>query len=221
MSNIQKLLKMNYSNIKLAKRQAILTIILFIAMSTINPIVLNMLINVIVLKMSYEVIIYEINYEVNNLTRSLVFKKEEYIKSKYLSLFINLVLGSILLTICYFILYKYSPARVILPQYSSMLWSGILASVFGICVLIPLIFKIGAKKVRFIGILIITVTMFLPMGILMSEWMIANVVVTGFERHIIAILRTIGLPMIGLILSTGIIMVSYKASLNIYENRYI
>lgn len=59
MKNIINLVKMSYSNLNAVKSILLISIILFIVGSIINPIFLNMLIGIIVYQMTYQVIAYE------------------------------------------------------------------------------------------------------------------------------------------------------------------
>ena len=160
MKNIINLVKMSYSNLNAVKSILLISIILFIVGSIINPIFLNMLIGIIVYQMTYQVIAYEESYGIDYLIASLPVTKKEYITSRYIFGLTSTIISILIFTVTYRLVLTFSSKSYDIIDFKTMLTVGIASSIILVSVLIPSILKFGIVKGRvFITIVGLSIVM--------------------------------------------------------------
>lgn len=215
MSNIINLLKLNYTNLKAIKNTVLLSCVLFTIAGIANPMFLSMLPGLIVFNMTYQTIAYEDMHGIDNLIGYLPVTRNEYVMSKYIGIIINMMVGIVAFSLCYFIgKYILGSGENLLP-YDLMISISIVSSVCGICAIIPCILKMGMVKGRMIGTVLMILAMMVP------SLLISLAEETDIAMTIMIKLSNIGIPMISSGISVVVLVLSYVISLKIYENKEI
>lgn len=215
MKNIINLVKMSYSNLNAVKSILLISIILFIVGSIINPIFLNMLIGIIVYQMTYQVIAYEESYGIDYLIASLPVTKKEYITSRYIFGLTSTIISILIFTVTYRLVLTFSSKSYDIIDFKTMLTVGIASSIILVSVLIPSILKFGIVKGRvFITIVGLSIVM-AP-----ASWISAM----AEEKEAMIFLskiNEIGIGTIFLIVSVVVMIISYIISQKIYRNKQV
>ena len=206
MKNIINLVKMSYSNLNAVKSILLISIILFIVGSIINPIFLNMLIGIIVYQMTYKVIAYEESYGIDYLIASLPVTKKEYITSRYIFGLTSTIISILIFTVTYRLVLTFSSKSYDIIDFKTMLTVGIASSIILVSVLIPSILKFGIVK----GRVFITIV---GLSIVMAEEKEAMIFLSKINE--------IGIGTIFLIVSVVVMIISYIISQKIYRNKQV
>ena len=215
MKNIINLVKMSYSNLTAVKNILLISIIIFIAGSIINPIFLNMLIGIIVYQMTYQVIAYEESYGIDYLIASLPVTKKEYITSRYIFGLTSTIISILIFTITYRLVLRFSSESYNIMDFKIMLAVGIVSSVVLVSVLIPSILKFGIVK----GRVFLTVA---GLAIVMAPASLISAMVEEKEVMIfLSNINEIGIGTICLIVSAVVLIISYISSQKIYKNKQV
>lgn len=215
MNNIMNLVKMSFINLKSIRKMILFSTILFALGSIINPVFLNMLIGMMVYQAAYSVMSYEDNDGIDYLIASLPVSKKEYVLSRYVFSIICTAVSIIIFILMYYITMKFSPVKEGFLDYKISLKMGITTAIVLSSALIPSILKFGIIQGRtfimVLGMLIVFVPAF-AIGALSQE---------SKALEIIMKLNEIGIYNICLIVSVLALIISYFASVKIYENKEI
>lgn len=215
MKNIINLVKMSYSNLNAVKSILLISIILFIAGSIINPIFLNMLIGIIVYQMTYQVIAYEESYGIDYLIASLPVTKKEYITSRYIFGLTSTIISILIFTVTYRLVLTFSSKLYDIIDFKTMLTVGIASSIILVSVLIPSILKFGIVK----GRVFITIV---GLSIVMAPASLISAMAEEKEAMIfLSKINEIGIGTIFLIVSVVVMIISYIISQKIYRNKQV
>ena len=215
MKNIINLVKMSYSNLNAVKSILLISIILFIAGSIINPIFLNMLIGIIVYQMTYQVIAYEESYGIDYLIASLPVTKKEYITSRYIFGLTSTIISILIFTVTYRLVLTFSSKSYDIIDFKTMLTVGIASSIILVSVLIPSILKFGIVK----GRVFITIV---GLSIVMAPASLISAMAEEKEAMIfLSKINEIGIGTIFLIVSVVVMIMSYIISQKIYRNKQV
>lgn len=215
MKNIINLVKMSYSNLNAVKSILLISIILFIAGSIINPIFLNMLIGIIVYQMTYQVIAYEESYGIDYLIASLPVTKKEYITSRYIFGLTSTIISILIFTVTYRLVLTFSSKSYDIIDFKTMLTVGIASSIILVSVLIPSILKFGIVK----GRVFITIV---GLSIVMAPASLISAMAEEKEAMIfLSKINEIGIGTIFLIVSVVVMIISYIISQKIYRNKQV
>lgn len=215
MKNIINLVKMSYSNLNAVKSILLISIIIFIAGSVINPIFLNMLIGIIVYQMTYQVIAYEESYGIDYLIALLPVKKKEYITSRYIFGLTSIIISILIFTVTYRLVLNFSSQSNNIMDFKTMLIIGITSSIVLVSVLIPSILKFGIVKGR---VFITVVGLF----IVMAPASLISAMVEEKEAMIfLSKINEIGISTIFLVVSVVVLIISYITSQKIYKNKQV
>lgn len=215
MKNIINLVKMSYSNLNALKSILLISIILFIAGSIINPIFLNMLIGIIVYQMTYQVIAYEESYGIDYLIASLPVTKKEYITSRYIFGLTSTIISILIFTVTYRLVLTFSSKSYDIIDFKTMLTVGIASSIILVSVLIPSILKFGIVK----GRVFITIV---GLSIVMAPASLISAMAEEKEAMIfLSKINEIGIGTIFLIVSVVVMIISYIISQKIYRNKQV
>ena len=215
MKNIINLVKMSYSNLNAVKSILLISIILFIVGSIINPIFLNMLIGIIVYQMTYQVIAYEESYGIDYLIASLPVTKKEYITSRYIFGLTSTIISILIFTVTYRLVLTFSSKSYDIIDFKTMLTVGIASSIILVSVLIPSILKFGIVK----GRVFITIV---GLSIVMAPASLISAMAEEKEAMIfLSKINEIGIGTIFLIVSVVVRIISYIISQKIYRNKQV
>ena len=215
MKNIINLVKMSYSNLNAVKSILLISIILFIVGSIINPIFLNMLIGIIVYQMTYQVIAYEESYGIYYLIASLPVTKKEYITSRYIFGLTSTIISILIFTVTYRLVLTFSSKSYDIIDFKTMLTVGIASSIILVSVLIPSILKFGIVK----GRVFITIV---GLSIVMAPASLISAMAEEKEAMIfLSKINEIGIGTIFLIVSVVVMIISYIISQKIYRNKQV
>ena len=215
MKNIINLVKMSYSNLNAVKSILLISIILFIVGSLINPIFLNMLIGIIVYQMTYQVIAYEESYGIDYLIASLPVTKKEYITSRYIFGLTSTIISILIFTVTYRLVLTFSSKSYDIIDFKTMLTVGIASSIILVSVLIPSILKFGIVK----GRVFITIV---GLSIVMAPASLISAMAEEKEAMIfLSKINEIGIGTIFLIVSVVVMIISYIISQKIYRNKQV
>ena len=215
MKNIINLVKMSYSNLNAVKSILLISIIIFIAGSVINPIFLNMLIGIIVYQMTYQVIAYEESYGIDYLIASLPVTKKEYITSRYIFGLTSTIISILIFTVTYRLVLTFSSKSYDIIDFKTMLTVGIASSIILVSVLIPSILKFGIVK----GRVFITIV---GLSIVMAPASLISAMAEEKEAMIfLSKINEIGIGTIFLVVSVVVLIISYITSQKIYKNKQV
>ena len=215
MKNIINLVKMSYSNLNAVKSILLISIILFIVGSIINPIFLNMLIGIIVYQMTYQVIAYEESYGIDYLIASLPVTKKEYITSRYIFGLTSTIISILIFTVTYRLVLTFSSKSYDIIDFKTMLTVGIASSIILVSVLIPSILKFGIVK----GRVFITIV---GLSIVMAPASLISAMAEEKEAMIfLSKINEIGIGTIFLIVSVVVMIISYIISQKLYRNKQV
>lgn len=215
MKNIINLVKMSYSNLNAVKSILLISIIIFIAGSVINPIFLNMLIGIIVYQMTYQVIAYEESYGIDYLIASLPVTKKEYITSRYIFGLTSTIISILIFTVTYRLVLTFSSKLYDIIDFKTMLTVGIASSIILVSVLIPSILKFGIVK----GRVFITIV---GLSIVMAPASLISAMAEEKEAMIfLSKINEIGIGTIFLVVSVVVLIISYITSQKIYKNKQV
>ena len=215
MKNIINLVKMSYSNLNAVKSILLISIILFIVGSIINPIFLNMLIGIIVYQMTYQVIAYEESYGIDYLIASLPVTKKEYITSRYIFGLTSTIISILIFTVTYRLVLTFSSKSYDIIDFKTMLTVGIASSIILVSVLIPSILKFGIVKGR-------VFTTIVGLSIVMAPASLISAMAEEKEAMIfLSKINEIGIGTIFLIVSVVVMIISYIISQKIYRNKQV
>lgn len=215
MKNIINLVKMSYSNLNAVKSILLISIILFIVGSIINPIFLNMLIGIIVYQMTYQVIAYEESYGIDYLIASLPVTKKEYITSRYIFGLTSTIISILIFTVTYRLVLTFSSKLYDIIDFKTMLTVGIASSIILVSVLIPSILKFGIVK----GRVFITIV---GLSIVMAPASLISAMAEEKEAMIfLSKINEIGIGTIFLVVSVVVLIISYITSQKIYKNKQV
>lgn len=215
MNNIINLVKMSYSNFNAVKKTLMLSIGIFAVISIFNPTFLNMLIGMAVYSSVYQVMAYEDTYGIDNLIGYVPVTRDEYVISRYVLSFINIIIGSCICIICYYIASKYSPEQNLILDYRFTLYTGVTSAILLVSVSIPLVLKFGVIESRIISTIILLSIIMVP------AFAASSLDETGVLNDIIIKMNEIGMPTIFIILNILIVVISYLISKNVYNKKEI
>lgn len=215
MNNIINLVKMSYSNFNAVKKTLMLSIGIFAVISIFNPTFLNMLIGMAVYSSVYQVMAYEDTYGIDNLIGYVPVTRDEYVISRYVLSFINIIIGSCICIICYYIASKYSPEQNLILDYRFTLYTGVTSAILLVSVSIPLVLKFGVIESRIISTIILLSIIMVP------AFAASSLDETGVLNDIIKKMNEIGMPTIFIILNILIVVISYLISKNVYNKKEI
>lgn len=214
MNNIINLTKMSFTNLKSVYKQIWYIWIIWIGIAIYNPSFLNILLGMSVLLTVYQVMAYEDHNNINYLISYLPVKRKEYVLSRYLLGIVSILLASILLCIVYFVSTKINPSQVM--SLDILLPTSIISAILSMSVIIPLVLKFGINKGRLFMTMIGIVVSTIPVSI-MSE--ISEDPKT--LETIMNAINTLGIPVITVVTSVIILLISIAISINLYKNKEI
>lgn len=211
MENIINLTKMSFNNLTSIFKNTGIVLLIWLVIAIINPSFLSMLFAMGGYLLLYQIMAYEDMYKIDNLILSLPVKKSEYIISRYVLGITISVISIIFLTIFYLITNMINSNNIPLDIYILI---GVISSVISISSIIPIVIKFGVTKGRLIVLIIFMLIVGLPMGIvgiLGEEPQILKLVLSMVDRF--------GLPLIVLLLSFVILLISIIISLKLYNKK--
>ena len=214
MNNIINLTKMSFTNLKSVYKQIWYIWIIWIGIAIYNPSFLNILLGMSVLLTVYQVMAYEDHNNINYLISYLPVKRKEYVLSRYLLGIVSILLASILLCIVYFVSRKINPSQVM--SLDILLPTSIISAILSMSVIIPLVLKFGINKGRLFMTMIGIVVSTIPVSI-MSE-------ISEDPKTLETIMNAInalGIPVITVVTSVIILLISIAISINLYKNKEI
>ena len=214
MNNIINLTKMSFTNLKSVYKQIGYIWIIWIGIAIYNPSFLNILLGMSVLLTVYQVMAYEDHNNINYLISYLPVKRKEYVLSRYLLGIVSILLASILLCIVYFVSTKINPSQVM--SLDILLPTSIISAILSMSVIIPLVLKFGINKGRLFMTMIGIVVSTIPVSI-MSE-------ISEDPKTLETIMNAInalGIPVITVVTSVIILLISIAISINLYKNKEI
>ena len=214
MNNIINLTKMSFTNLKSVYKQIWYIWIIWIGIAIYNPSFLNILLGMSVLLTVYQVMAYEDHNNINYLISYLPVKRKEYVLSRYLLGSVSILLASILLCIVYFVSTKINPSQVM--SLDILLPTSIISAILSMSVIIPLVLKFGINKGRLFMTMIGIVVSTIPVSI-MSE-------ISEDPKTLETIMNAInalGIPVITVVTSVIILLISIAISINLYKNKEI
>ncbi|WP_195467889.1 ABC-2 transporter permease [Clostridium sp. D43t1_170807_H7] len=214
MNNIINLTKMSFTNLKSVYKQIWYIWIIWIGIAIYNPSFLNILLGMSVLLTVYQVMAYEDHNNINYLISYLPVKRKEYVLSRYLLGIVSILLASILLCIVYFVSTKINPSQVM--SLDILLPTSIISAILSMSVIIPLVLKFGINKGRLFMTMIGIVVSTIPVSI-MSE-------ISEDPKTLETIMNAInalGIPVITVVTSVIILLISIAISINLYKNKEI
>ena len=214
MNNIINLTKMSFTNLKSVYKQIWYIWIIWIGIAIYNPSFLNILLGMSVLLTVYQVMAYEDHNNINYLISYLPVKRKEYVLSRYLLGIVSILLASILLCIVYFVSTKINPQQEM--SLDILLPTSIISAILSMSVIIPLVLKFGINKGRLFMTMIGIVVSTIPVSI-MSE--ISEDPKT--LETIMNAINTLGIPVITVVTSVIILLISIAISINLYKNKEI
>ena len=214
MNNIINLTKMSLINLKAVYKQIYYVWIIWIGIAMFNPFFLNILLGISVLLTLYQVMAYEDNNNVDYLISYLPVKKSEYVISRYLFGIVSILLSIIVILIVYFISIKVNPAEKM--PLELLLPTSIISAVLSVAVIIPLVLKFGINKGRVFMSIIVMVISTIPVSIVSKLNETPDII-----NNIMSIISKIGLPIISIILSIVVLVISIFISLKLYLNKEI
>ncbi|MEE0933901.1 MAG: ABC-2 transporter permease, partial [Clostridium sp.] len=188
--------------------------IIWIGIAIYNPSFLNILLGMSVLLTVYQVMAYEDHNNINYLISYLPVKRKEYVLSRYLLGIVSILLASILLCIVYFVSTKINPSQVM--SLDILLPTSIISAILSMSVIIPLVLKFGINKGRLFMTMIGIVVSTIPVSI-MSE-------ISEDPKTLETIMNAInalGIPVITVVTSVIILLISIAISINLYKNKEI
>nr|WP_279309974.1 ABC-2 transporter permease [Romboutsia sp. 1001713B170207_170306_H8] len=206
---------MNYSNLNSVKSLILLSMIIFICVSIVNTMFLNVLIGIIVYQVCYQVIAYEEHAGIDYLVASLPITKKEYVASRYIFSLSIILMAGIVFSICYLIAKKYSPESDNILEFKTLIIMGITSSIILISILIPLVLKFGLIKGRSIITIIMMIMLFVP------SFAISSLLKNEEFANLIISLSNIGLGKICILMNLIILIISYILSKKIYKDKEI
>lgn len=211
MENIINLTKMSFNNLTSIFKNTGIVLLIWLVIAIINPSFLSMLFAMGGYLLLYQIMAYEDMYKIDNLISSLPVKKSEYIISRYVLGITISVISIIFLTIFYLITNMINSNNIPLDIYILI---GVISSVISISSIIPIVIKFGVTKGRLIVLIIFMLIVGLPMGIvgiLGEEPQILKLALSMVDRF--------GLPLIVLLLSFVILLISITISLKLYNKK--
>ena len=214
MTNIINLTKMSFTNLKSVYKQIWYIWIIWIGIAIYNPSFLNILLGMSVLLTVYQVMAYEDHNNINYLISYLPVKRKEYVLSRYLLGIVSILLASILLCIVYFVSTKINPQQEM--SLDILLPTSIISAILSMSVIIPLVLKFGINKGRLFMTMIGIVVSTIPVSI-MSE-------ISEDPKTLETIMNAInalGIPVITVVTSVIILLISIAISINLYKNKEI
>ena len=214
MNNIINLTKMSFTNLKSVYKQIWYIWIIWIGIAIYNPSFLNILLGMSVLLTVYQVMAYEDHNNIDYLISYLPVKRNEYVLSRYLLGIVSILLASILLCIVYFVSTKINPSQVM--SLDILLPTSIISAILSMSVIIPLVLKFGINKGRLFMTMIGIVVSTIPVSI-MSE-------ISEDPKTLETIMNAInalGIPVITVVTSVIILLISIAISINLYKNKEI
>lgn len=214
MNNIINLTKMSFTNLKSVYKQIWYIWIIWIGIAIYNPSFLNILLGMSVLLTVYQVMAYEDHNNINYLISYLPVKRKEYVLSRYLLGIVSILLASILLCIVYFVSTKINPQQEM--SLDILLPTSIISAILSMSVIIPLVLKFGINKGRLFMTMIGIVVSTIPVSI-MSE-------ISEDPKTLETIMNAInalGIPVITVVTSVIILLISIAISINLYKNKEI
>ena len=162
----------------------------------------------------YQVMAYEDHNNINYLISYLPVKRKEYVLSRYLLGIVSILLASILLCIVYFVSTKINPQQEM--SLDILLPTSIISAILSMSVIIPLVLKFGINKGRLFMTMIGIVVSTIPVSI-MSE-------ISEDPKTLETIMNAInalGIPVITVVTSVIILLISIAISINLYKNKEI
>ena len=214
MNNIINLTKMSFTNLKSVYKQIWYIWIIWIGIAIYTPSFLNILLGMSVLLTVYQVMAYEDHNNINYLISYLPVKRKEYVLSRYLLGIVSILLASILLCIVYFVSTKINPQQEM--SLDILLPTSIISAILSMSVIIPLVLKFGINKGRLFMTMIGIVVSTIPVSI-MSE-------ISEDPKTLETIMNAInalGIPVITVVTSVIILLISIAISINLYKNKEI
>ena len=214
MNNIINLTKMSLINLKAVYKQIYYVWIIWIGIAMFNPFFLNILLGISVLLTLYQVMAYEDNNNVDYLISYLPVKKSEYVISRYLFGIISILLSLIVIVAVYFISISINPAEKM--PLDLLLPTSIISAVLSVAVIIPLVLKFGINKGRVFMSIIVMVISTIPVSIVSKLNETPDII-----NNIMSIISKTGLPILSIILSIVVLVISIFISLKLYINKEI
>ena len=205
---------MSFTNLKSVYKQIWYIWIIWIGIAIYNPSFLNILLGMSVLLTVYQVMAYEDHNNINYLISYLPVKRKEYVLSRYLLGIVSILLASILLCIVYFVSTKINPQQEM--SLDILLPTSIISAILSMSVIIPLVLKFGINKGRLFMTMIGIVVSTIPVSI-MSE-------ISEDPKTLETIMNAInalGIPVITVVTSVIILLISIAISINLYKNKEI
>ncbi|WP_024621454.1 ABC-2 transporter permease [Metaclostridioides mangenotii] len=121
MNNVMNITKLSYTNLW-SMRKMLVSILIFIPISALNLFILNMIIPITVYNFTYQVMAYEDKDSIDTLISYLPVTKKEYILSRYVLAFINLLIGITFFTLGYIFILMVKNTLLSLA-YKLILWT--------------------------------------------------------------------------------------------------
>lgn len=215
MGNTMKLVNLSYSNLNSIKKMTFIPVIIFVAVSIVNPIFLNMLIPLLCLNISQTLTSYEDTYGINYLISYIPVRRKEYVASRYVIGIINILISVCIFVLCYYLATKIPSNSGKLLDYKLTLGVGITVGIIGMSAMIPCVLKFGAVK----GRMFMT---FLVIGIVMLPTIVFSIAQeVEFMKVILEKLSLINVSILLIIINILIIYISYLVSKNLYCKKEI
>lgn len=214
MNNIINLTKMSFTNLKSVYKQIWYIWIVWIGVAIYNPFFLNILLGMSVLLTVYQVMAYEDHNNIDYLISYLPVKRKEYVISRYLLGIVSILLASILLCIVYFVSIKINQSQEM--SLNILLPTSITSAILSMSVIIPLVLKFGINKGRVFMTIIVMVVSTVPISIMSEISKDSKTLET-----IMNVINTLGMPVIAVVISVIILLISIAISINLYKNKEI
>lgn len=224
MNNVMNITKLSYSNLW-SMRKMLVSILIFIPISALNLFILNMIIPITVYNFTYQVMAYEDKDSIDTLISYLPVTKKEYILSRYVLAFINLLIGITFFTLGYiFILMVKKYSFVFGIQFDIMDFGfqttylqqgvlGVITAIFSISALIPFLIKFGSIKGRYISMFVVMIFLF---GAIALQGNINNVI-----TQTLISLNNINLILLTALITIVVLTISYILSKMMYKTKEV
>lgn len=213
MGNIINLTKMSLNNLSSIIKTILIVIIVWIGIAMINQAFFNIIFGMGTYLLLMQVMAYEDTYGIDNLIAKLPVSKNEYVISRYV---LGIIISAIFMVLSVLIYYTLNSILKLDLTLGIFILIGFVTSVLAMSVIIPVILKFGINKGRMVVTILTVLIVVVPTGIMTSIWDNKE-----FMYKIMDIAGNIGVPLILIISSLLILMISIIISLRVYKSKEI
>ncbi|WP_419741672.1 ABC-2 transporter permease [Paraclostridium dentum] len=213
MENIINLTKMSLNNLSSIIKTILIVIIVWIGIAMINQAFFNMIFGMGTYLLLMQVMAYEDTYGIDNLIAKLPVSKNEYVISRYV---LGIIISAIFMVLSVLIYYILNSILKLDLTLGIFILIGFVTSVLAMSVIIPVILKFGINKGRMVVTILTVLIVVVPTGIMTSIWDNKE-----FMYKIMDIAGNIGVPLMLIISSLLILMISIIISLRVYKSKEI